>query len=141
MKSDLKNAFMQVAHVFAGLSKAERLKVGAIAVKDGRVLSIGYNGTPPGFDNTCEDENGNTKIEVLHAEANCLAKLARCNESSENSIIFVTHSPCVECAKQMFVAGVKEVYYDIEYRDTSGITLLKKLGVKIEHYAGNSENG
>lgn len=134
MKRQLKNAFMEVAHVFAKLSKAERLKVGAIAVKDGRVLSIGYNGTPPGFDNKCEDENGVTKIEVLHAEANCLAKLARCNESSEGAIIFVTHSPCVECAKQMFVAGIKEVYYDIEYRDITGIDLLKKLGVKVEKY-------
>lgn len=134
MKPDLKNAFMEVAYVFARLSKAERLKVGAIAVKDGRVLSIGYNGTPSGFDNKCEDENGVTKIEVLHAEANCLAKLARCNESSEGSTIFVTHSPCVECAKQMYMAGIKEVYYDQVYRDTTGITLLQKLGVKIEHY-------
>lgn len=135
MKPELKNAFMEVAHVFAKLSKAQRLKVGAIAVKDGRVLSIGYNGTPPGFDNTCEDENGNTKIEVLHAEANCIAKLAKCTESSEGSVMFVTHSPCVECAKQIFVAGVKEVYYDKEYRDISGVSLLKKLGVKTEHWS------
>lgn len=128
---------MEVAHVFAKLSKAERLKVGAIAVKDGRVLSIGYNGTPPGFDNVCEDENGKTKIEVLHAEANCIAKLAKCTESSNDSIMFVTHSPCIECAKQIFVAGIKEVYYDKEYRDTAGITLLKKLNVKIEQWNYN----
>lgn len=137
MKPELKNAFMEVAHVFAKLSKAERLKVGAIAVKDGRVLSIGYNGTPPGFDNVCEDENGKTKIEVLHAEANCIAKLAKCTESSNDSIMFVTHSPCIECAKQIFVAGIKEVYYDKEYRDTAGITLLKKLNVKIEQWNYN----
>jgi dCMP deaminase len=137
VKQELKNAFMEVAHVFAKLSKAERLKVGAIAVKDGRVLSIGYNGTPPGFDNVCEDENGKTKIEVLHAEANCIAKLAKCTESSNDSIMFVTHSPCIECAKQIFVAGIKEVYYDKEYRDTAGITLLKKLNVKIEQWNYN----
>lgn len=137
MKPELKNAFMEVAHVFAKLSKAERLKVGAIAVKEGRVLSIGYNGTPPGFDNACEDENGKTKIEVLHAEANCIAKLAKCTESSNESIMFVTHSPCIECAKQIFVAGVKEVYYDKEYRDTAGIELLKKLNVKTEQWTLN----
>lgn len=125
---------MEVAHVFARLSKAKRLKVGAIAVKDGRVLSIGYNGTPPGFDNNCEDENGKTKVEVLHAESNCIAKLAKCNESSAGASIFVTHSPCMECAKQMYVAGISEVYYDELFRDTSGIDLLKKLGVKIEKY-------
>jgi dCMP deaminase len=139
MKPPLKTAFMEVAHVFAKLSKAERLKVGAIAVKNGRILSIGYNGTPSGFDNKCEDENGKTKIEVLHAEANCLAKLAKCTESSDGCAIFVTHSPCVECAKQMFVAGVKEVYYDKEYRDATGIALLQKFGVKVEHWSWNGE--
>jgi len=139
MKPELKNAFMEVAHVFAKLSKAERLKVGAIAVKDGRVLSIGYNGTPPGFDNACEDENGKTKIEVLHAEANCIAKLAKCTESSNDSIMFVTHSPCIECAKQIFVAGIKEVYYDKEYRDITGITLLKKLNVKTEQWKNDGK--
>lgn len=132
MKPELKAAFMQVAFIFADLSKAQRLKVGAIAVKDGRVLSIGYNGTPPGFDNTCEDDAGKTKPEVLHAEANCIAKLARCTESSEGSVMFVTHSPCIECAKQMFTAGIKEVYYHYEYRDQSGVELLHKLGVRVE---------
>jgi dCMP deaminase len=134
MKQEMKDAYMQVAHVFASLSKAQRLKVGAIAVKDGRILSIGYNGTPPGFDNTCEDENGKTKIEVLHAEANCIAKLAKCTESSEGAVFFVTHSPCVECAKQMYTAGIKEVYYDEMYRDAAGITLLQKLGVNVQRY-------
>lgn len=133
MKDDLKDAFMDVAFIFSRLSKAERLKVGAIAVKDGRILSIGYNGTPPGANNSCEDEFGNTKIDVLHAEANCLAKLAKCNESSNGSIMFVTHSPCVECAKQMFMAGVKEVYYAEEYRDITGVNLLLDLGVIVEH--------
>jgi dCMP deaminase len=134
MKQEVKASFMKVAYIFSELSKAKRLKVGAIAVKDDRILSIGYNGTPSGFDNSCEDENGNTKIEVLHAEANCIAKLAKSNESSEGAIIFVTHSPCIECAKQIYVAGIKEVYYDIEYRDDSGIKLLRKLGLKIEKY-------
>ena len=134
MKQEVKASFMKVAYIFSELSKAKRLKVGAIAVKDDRILSIGYNGTPSGFDNSCEDENGNTKIEVLHAEANCIAKLAKSNESSEGAIIFVTHSPCIECAKQIYVAGIKEVYYDIEYRDDSGIKLLRKLGSKIEKY-------
>ncbi len=108
MKQEVKASFMKVAYIFSELSKAKRLKVGAIAVKDDRILSIGYNGTPSGFDNSCEDENGNTKIEVLHAEANCIAKLAKSNESSEGAIIFVTHSPCIECAKQIYVAGIKE---------------------------------
>jgi len=134
MKQEVKASFMKVAYIFSELSKAKRLKVGAIAVKDDRILSIGYNGTPSGFDNSCEDENGNTKIEVLHAEANCIAKLAKSNESSEGAIIFVTHSPCIECAKQIYVAGIKEVYYDIEYIDDSGIKLLRKLGLKIEKY-------
>jgi len=132
MKQDVKNSFMKVAHIFSELSKAKRLKVGAIAVKDNRILSIGYNGTPSGFDNNCEDEDGNTKVEVLHAEANCLSKIAKSNESSEGAIIFVTHSPCVECAKQMYVAGIKEVYYSEAYRDGRGIELLKKFGLKVE---------
>lgn len=129
---------MEVSQIFANLSKATKLKVGAIAVKNDRILSIGYNGTPSGFDNRCEDEHGDTKIEVLHAEANCLAKLARCTESSEGAIMFVTHSPCVECAKQIYAAGIIAVYYNTEYRDRSGILLLNKLGIVIEHY--NSQN-
>src|SRR6056300_1840490 len=124
MKQKHKHAYMRTAEVFAECSTAVRAKVGAIIVKDDRIISIGYNGMPSGWDNTCENfvgfDNGgeerlNTKPEVLHAEMNALMKLAKSTESGDGSSIFITHSPCLECAKGIYQAGIKEVYYSINY--------------------------
>ena len=141
MKEKHKQAFMRTAEVFAECSTAVRAKVGAIIVKDDRIISIGYNGMPSGWDNTCENfvgyDNGgkerlNTKPEVLHAEMNALMKLAKSTESGDGSSIFITHSPCLECAKGIYQAGIKEVYYSINYRNTDGIDFLEKCNIKIE---------
>jgi dCMP deaminase len=136
MKDKFKQAYMQTAHTFAKLSTAQRLKVGAIVVKNDRIISIGYNGMPSGWSNVCEDitEEGElkTKPEVLHAESNAIAKLARSNESGEDSSLFITHSPCLDCAKLIYQSGVKEVYYQNEYRDNTGLKFLSKSGVKVE---------
>ena len=127
---------MQTAQTFAKLSSATRLKVGAIVVKDDRIVSIGYNGMPAGWSNICEDilEDGTlkTKSEVLHAESNAIAKLAKSNESGDNADLFVTHSPCIECAKLIHQSGIRSVFYNDEYRDTAGIEFLKKSGVMVE---------
>jgi dCMP deaminase len=133
MKEKLINAYMESAEVFAKLSTAKRLKVGAIIVKDQRIISIGYNGTPEGWCNVCEDENNVTKPEVIHSEMNCINKLAKSNESGEGSVMFVTHSPCMDCAKSIYGAGIKEVFYKNSYRDDSGIEFLKKCGVNMVH--------
>lgn len=127
---------MKTAQTFAELSSAQRLHVGAIIVKDDRIISIGYNGMPSGWTNICEDvaEDGTltTKSEVLHAESNAIAKLARSNESGEASVMFVTHSPCIDCAKLIYQSGIRSVYYAKNYRDQSGIKFLEKSGVVIE---------
>ena len=132
MKEKHIKAFMETAKVFAECSTANRLHVGCIAVKDNKIISIGYNGTPNGWDNVCEDENNKTLPEVLHAESNMLMKLARTSGGAEGSSVFVTHSPCLECAKLIYQSGVKEVYYDIEYRNDEGIKFLKKCGVEVK---------
>jgi len=133
---------MDVAQRFSELSSAKRLKVGAIVVKDDRIISIGYNGMPSGWDNTCEEvvevhEDGGvvtkTRPEVIHAEANAIAKLARGNESGDGSSMFLTHAPCIDCAKQVYTAGIKKVYYQNSYRDTQGIDFLEKCGVVVEN--------
>lgn len=121
---------MQVAEQTAALSYAKRLQVGCVIVKDRRILSIGYNGTPAGWDNCCEHENV-TKPEVLHAESNALMKLCQSNESSLNATAFVTHAPCIDCAKLLYQAGIAEVIYKEEYRSRSGIEFLEKCGVNI----------
>jgi len=131
---------MDVAARFAQLSSAVRLQVGAIVVKDDRIISIGYNGMPGGWDNNCEDtvfqQDGTsalkTKPEVLHAESNAIAKLARCGESGEDSSIFVTHSPCLDCAKLIYQSGIKQVYYKHDYRSSDGVDFLKKCNVGVE---------
>jgi len=128
MKQKFVKAFMDVAERFAQLSSATRLQVGAIVVKDDRIISIGYNGMPSGWDNVCEHE-GKTKAEVLHAEMNALMKLAKSNESGNNAAIFITHSPCIDCAKGIYQAGIATVYYKNEYRSTQGVDFLKKSGV------------
>jgi dCMP deaminase len=132
---------MSIAETVAKQSSAKRLQVGAIIVKEDRVISLGYNGMPAGWTNVCEEvieqhEDGGqitrTKDEVIHAEANAIAKLARSTEAGEGSEMFLTHAPCIQCAKQIFTAGIKKVYYRNTYRDTNGLDFLGKCGVDIE---------
>jgi dCMP deaminase len=132
VKSKFVKYFATIAEETAKLSSAKKLKVGCVIVKDNRILSIGYNGTPSGWDNECEAD-GMTKPEVLHAEANALMKLAQSTESSKNAVLFVTHTPCIECAKLIYQAGIKEVYYINEYNATKGCgqQFLEKAGVEV----------
>ena len=132
---------MDTAKRFAELSYARRLHVGAIVVKNDRIISIGYNGMPAGWDNDCEDQiyadDGfhitlTTKPEVLHAERNALDKLARGSEGGDGADMFITHSPCLECAKSILGAGIKRVWFGEQYRDDSGLTFLKKSGIIVE---------
>jgi dCMP deaminase len=143
VKQKLINAYMKTAETFAELSHARRLHVGAIVVKDDRIISIGYNGMPAGWDNNCEDEitvfvNGldekklKTKPEVLHAETNSIAKLAKSNESGMGATMFITHAPCLDCAKLIYQSGISSVLYRNTYRDTSGVTFLEKSGIEVE---------
>ena len=136
MKEKFKRAYMQTAQTFAELSSAQRLKVGAIIVKDDRIISIGYNGMPAGWSNVCEDvtEDGTlkTKAEVLHAESNAIAKLAKSNESGDDATMFITHSPCLDCAKLIYQSGIKEVYYTNDYRSNDGIEFLKKSKIVVD---------
>ena len=168
MKEKFVTAYMDVAQRFAELSTARRLHVGAIVVKDDRIISIGYNGMPAGWDNDCEnvewcsaggwlsaeeiiegwpyegtylDADGNemqgryrlkTKPEVLHAESNAIAKLARSINSGNGADIFITHAPCLDCAKLVYQAGIKCVYFGTAYRDNSGVQFLEKSGVKVQ---------
>lgn len=124
-------AFMDTAVRFGALSTAERLKVGAIIVKDGRIISIGYNGMPAGWDNVCEDEDFKTKPEVIHAEANAIAKLASSHESGSDAYMYVTHAPCIECAKLIATSGISRVYYKTKYRNEDGLEFLRKCNVEI----------
>ena len=158
MKPKFVPMYMEIAEIVSKQSSAKRLQVGAIVVKEDRIISIGYNGMPAGWTNDCEkkvyaDEtnfqsedwqfveedsglllkyNMVTKDEVIHAEANAIAKLAKCNESGDGSTMFLTHAPCIHCAKQIFTAGIKKVYYRNTYRDTNGLEFLGKCGVDIE---------
>jgi dCMP deaminase len=143
MKQKYIRAYMDVAKRFAELSPAKRLHVGAIIVKDDRIISIGYNGMPPGWSNICEDvtEEGTlkTKPEVIHAEANAIAKLAKSTESGKDATMFLTHAPCIDCAKQIFTAGINTVYYAQEYRSTDGLQFLRRCGVNIIYTPEPSE--
>jgi dCMP deaminase len=140
MKKKLIQAYMQTAKIFAELSHARRLHVGAIVVKDDRIISIGYNGMPAGWDNNCEDKvwdkTGDyelkTKPEVLHAESNAISKLARSSESGDGATMFITHAPCMECSKLIYQSGIKKVYFGQAYRDTSGVEFLNKCKVTVE---------
>ena len=132
---------MKAAEVYAELSSARRLHVGCVVVKDNTIIGIGYNGMPSGWDNDCEfmdhDDNGNslglkTKREVLHAETNAIAKLAKSTESGLDSTLFVTHSPCLDCAKLVYQSGINTVYYRNSYRNDDGIHFLEKAGVHVE---------
>lgn len=137
------SAYIDTAERFAQLSSARRLKVGSIIVKDNRIISIGYNGMPAGWDNNCEDEFVQkrhdsleddvvlkTKPEVIHAEANAIIKLARDGESGKEADMYITHAPCIECAKLIYGAGIRKVYYKHTYRDTAGLDFLIKCGIK-----------
>ena len=132
MKQKYIDAHMKVAETYASLSSAKRLQVGAIVVKDNRVISIGYNGMPGGWDNICEDENNKSKPEVLHAETNAIAKLARSNESGLGAAMFVTHAPCLDCAKLIYQSGISKVYYRNTYRESFGIEFLEKSNIDVE---------
>jgi len=125
MKSKYIDAHLDVARRYGKLSSAERLQVGCIIVKDERIISIGYNGMPIGGSNVCE-EDGHTKPEVLHAEANAITKLAKSTESGQDSYMFCTYAPCVDCAKLILQSGIKEFHYEESYKNTDGINLLKK---------------
>jgi len=125
---------MKAAHAYAECSTAERLKVGCVLVKDHRIISIGYNGMPSEWTNVCEDESGKTKPEVIHAEANAVAKLARSNESGEGSVAFITHAPCLSCAKMLYSAGVSEVVYSQSYRETVGVDFLVRCEIPVSQY-------
>lgn len=139
MKQKWIDAFMDTAERFAQLSSAKRLKVGAVVVKDNRITSIGYNGMPSGWDNTCEEkvwgQDGDyylkTKDEVIHAEANAVAKLARDGESGKDSTMFCTHAPCIQCAKIIYGAGISKVFYRDSYRDNNGIDFLTKCNIEV----------
>jgi dCMP deaminase len=155
MKAKLVRAYMKTAATFAELSHAKRLHVGAIVVKDDRIISIGYNGMPAGWDNDCETRvyanewsidnnlwdyqeedsgvpyNLKTKPEVLHAETNAIAKLARSSDSGLGADLFVTHSPCLDCAKLIYQSGISRVWYGVEYRSSDGPDFLRKSGVEV----------
>ena len=167
MKPKYIKAHMKTAENYAGLSTARRLQVGAIIVKHDRIISIGYNGMPSGWDNDCEDKewcsaggwlspdeilagwpyegeyidsDGNkmqgryrlkTKPEVLHAEANAIAKVARSSESAEDAVMFVTHAPCMECAKLIYQSGIKQVFWQHNYRNEDGLTFLRQAGIML----------
>lgn len=121
--------YLEMAQIWSELSHAKRTKVGAILVKDNTIIADGYNGTPQGFENDCEDEQNTTKWYVLHAEANAILKVARSTQSSQDSTLYVTLSPCKECAKLIVQAGIKRVLYTSEYRDTAGVEFLQKTGI------------
>jgi dCMP deaminase len=135
-------AHLEVATIYANLSSARRMKVGAVIVKDNRIISIGYNGMPSGWDNNCEDEvvSGNTgygrklktKKEVLHAESNAITKVARSNESAEGATLYTTCAPCIDCAKLIHQSGIERVVYGHRYKSEEGLTFLEKCGIVLE---------
>jgi len=154
IKEKYLGAYMKTARVFAELSSARRKRVGAVVVKDDRIISIGYNGMPSGWDNNCENEipeeseyvidmggpihtmgsfRWETKPEVLHAESNAIAKLAKSTESGDGASMFITCAPCMNCAKMIFQSGIKEVFYAENYRDDAGISFLNKCGITVKH--------
>ena len=125
--------YLQMARIWAQNSYCQRRQVGALVVKEGMIISDGYNGTPSGFENVCEDDNGITKPYVLHAEANAITKLARSSNNSAGATIYITASPCIACAKLIIQAGIKRVVYGEKYRLTDAIELLERAGIEIEY--------
>lgn len=128
------SSYLEMASVWAKNSYCKRRQVGAILVKDRMIISDGYNGTPSGFENVCEDEDGNTKAYVLHAEANAITKVARSGNSSLGATLYITAAPCLECAKLIIQAGIVRVVYRDEYRIMDGIDLLKRAGIEVIKY-------
>ena len=126
----LDSRYLRMAKIWAENSYCERRKVGALLVKDKMIISDGFNGTPQGFENVCEDENGNTKSYVLHAEANAITKVAQTSNSSRNATLYVTTSPCIECAKLIIQSGITRVVFSEVYRLTDGIQLLQRAGIE-----------
>ena len=124
--------YLEMAEVWAKNSYCKRRQVGALIVKDRMIISDGYNGTPSGFENICEDENGVTKPYVLHAEANAITKVAKSGNSSHGSTLYVIASPCLECSKLIIQSGIKRVVYRDEYRLTDGVDLLRRAGIEVE---------
>ena len=128
-------AYLKLAQQWSNLSYAKRRKVGALIVQDGVIISDGYNGTPTGFDNHCEDENGETFWYVLHAEANAITKVARTTQSAKGATLYITLSPCRECAKLILQTGIQRVVFTEMYRDQTGVEFLKNAGITIVNYA------
>ena len=124
--------YLEMAEVWARSSYCKRRQVGALLVKDRMIISDGYNSTPSGFENICEDENGVTKPYVLHAEANAITKVAKSGNSSQDATLYVTAAPCIECSKLIIQAGIKRVVYKDEYRLTDGVELLRRAGIEVE---------
>jgi dCMP deaminase len=125
------NAYLRIASEWSKLSYCQRKQVGAIIVRDRMIISDGYNGTPSGFENFCEDDEGYTKWYVLHAEANAISKVARSTQSCENATLYITLSPCKECSKLIHQSGIKRVVFKEAYKDTSGLDFLKKAGIEV----------
>ena len=130
--------YMRMANIWAENSYCERRKVGALIVKDKMIISDGYNGTPSGFENVCENEDGFTKPYVLHAEANAITKIARSNNNSNGATMYVTASPCIKCAKLIIQSGIKRVVYGEKYRLTDGIDLLERAGIETVYLEFNA---
>lgn len=126
-------AYLRIAREWGQLSYCVRKQVGAIIVKDRMIISDGYNGTPSGFENCCEDERGSTKWYVLHAEANAILKVARSTQSCQNATLYITMSPCRDCSKLIHQSGIKRVVYKDHYKDSEGISFLTKAGVEVVH--------
>jgi len=133
-KAKFDKSYLEMAQVWAQNSYCQRKKVGALIVKDRMIISDGYNGTPSGFENVCEDEDNHTKAYVLHAEANAITKVAKSNNSSEGATLYVTASPCLECSKLIIQAGIKRVVYGEDYRIMDGVDLLRRAGIEVVKY-------
>ena len=133
----LDKRYIRMAQIWAENSYCTRRQVGALIVKNQRIISDGYNGTPSGFENICEDENNVTKPYVLHAEANAITKIARSNNSSDGATLYVTASPCIECAKLIIQSGIKRVVYSEKYRLEDGLELLKRAGIEVMYLNPN----
>ena len=132
MDTKFDRSYLEMARVWARNSYCTRRQVGALIVKDRMIISDGYNGTPSGFENVCEDENGVTKPYVLHAEANAITKVAKSGNSSLGATMYVTASPCIDCAKLIIQAGIRRVVYSEDYRSSDGLDLLRRAGIEVE---------
>ena len=132
--------YLKMARIWAETSYCKRRQVGALIVKDKMIISDGYNGTPSGFENVCEDENNVTKPYVLHAEANAITKIARSSNNSDGATLYVTAAPCIECAKLIIQAGISRVIYSEEYRIEDGINLLRRAGIEVKYIPVEQDN-